>query len=175
MQSCDECVFTYADWPTADLPGHIRSAAGEVGHTVLGYANRPGGVAQLRDHPFDDTWSALEYACHLRDVLIVQRQRLQRAMVEDKPIFEPMGRDERVENDRYNEQDPAAVVAELEGAADELATDLENLDGDGWQRTGVYGYPTTEERTMVWVAQHTLHELVHHRTDIENVLGDGPI
>jgi S-DNA-T family DNA segregation ATPase FtsK/SpoIIIE len=174
MGSCDECTFTYADWAVDDIPEHIRTVAGEIQRTVIECATRRGGVEQLRAHPLPDTWSALEYTCHLRDVLQVQRDRLARALAEDKPIFEAMGRDERVVLDRYNEQDPAAVAADLLVAADALAAALEALDPAGWERVGVYGYPTVEERSMVWVAQHTLHELIHHRVDIDNVLGLDP-
>ena len=31
----------------------------------------------------------------------------------------------------------------------------------------VYNYPTPQERTLAWVAVHTLHEFVHHTNDIK--------
>lgn len=62
------------------------------------------------------TWSALEYTCHVRDVLAVQRERLVSALTEQRPLFAPMRRDERAVEQRYNEQDIDAVLGELEQA-----------------------------------------------------------
>jgi len=171
MHSCDECTFTHADWAMSALPDKIRSVAASIERELLTAIATPNGNDALRAHPLDDSWSALEYACHVRDVLEVQRERLLRALAEDEPVFEPMGRDERAVRDRYNEQDPPSVAAALAINADALASDLESLDEAGWQRAGVYSWPTVEQRSMVWVAQHTVHELVHHRRDIELVLG----
>ena len=77
-----------------------------------------------------------------------------------------MRRDERVVEERYNEQDPAEVSAEILAAADALMDTLEALDDDGWQRTGIYNYPEPAPRTVEWIAVHTVHELFHHRMDI---------
>jgi S-DNA-T family DNA segregation ATPase FtsK/SpoIIIE len=135
------------------------------------YAERLGRNEQLlRLRPSPEVWSALEYGCHVRDVLQVQRQRLALALVEDCPTFPPMGRDERVVNDRYNEQDPAVVAGELRAAADEIAEAFEALDDTGWSRSGIYNYPEPTERSMLWLAQHTIHECRHHLTDIDHVL-----
>jgi hypothetical protein len=77
-----------------------------------------------------------------------------------------MRRDERVIEDRYNEQDPAVVADEIIDAADALIATLEGLDDDGWQRQGLYNYPEPQLRTVEWIAVHTVHELLHHRVDI---------
>jgi DinB superfamily len=90
--------------------------------------------------------------------------------VEDRPQYEPMGRDERVERDRYNEQSPETVAAEITAAADGLADYLDGLDDVGWERQGIYNYPTREARTVTWMADHTLHELVHHLRDMDDLL-----
>jgi DNA segregation ATPase FtsK/SpoIIIE, S-DNA-T family len=171
MHSCDDCTFTYADWSTDELAGKIRAAAAAVERSLEAVNGRPDGGTRLRAHPLDGTWSALEYACHIRDVLKVQRERVHRALAEDNPVYEPMRREERVDLDRYNQQDPASVAVEIGMAADALAYDLETLDEAGWRREGVYGWPTIELRSMEWLAQHTVHELIHHHRDIELVLG----
>jgi DinB superfamily len=91
-------------------------------------------------------------------VLLTQR--------ETDPEFVPMGRDERVVEDRYNEQDPTDVAAALIRSADALADLLDGLDASGWMRSGVYNYPERGLRTVEWIAIHTDHELLHHRGDI---------
>ena len=125
--------------------------------------------ALVRAHPLEDTWSALEYACHVRDVLQIQRERLRRALVEDGYSPVPMGRDERVVEYRYNEQDPIAVADELAAAAEALASDIEAFAPADFERTMIYNYPERVERPLTWVVQHTVHEGEHHLLDIGRV------
>jgi hypothetical protein len=125
--------------------------------------------ALMRAHPIEDTWSALEYACHVRDVFQVQRERLQRALLEDGYQPAPMGRDERVIEHRYNEQDPSTVADELAAAADELAGDIDAFGPTDVERTMIYNYPEHVERPLSWVVQHTVHEGEHHLLDIGRV------
>jgi hypothetical protein len=102
----------------------------------------------------------------VRDVLRVQTERIQLAQREVEPVFVPMGRDERAVTDRYNEQDPQRVTEELLVGAETLATLLESLDDEGWDRTGLYNYPEPALRSVEWIAIHTTHELLHHRGDL---------
>ena len=179
MDRCDACVFVYDDVAVTDLPTELRAAARLLAERLQpdGFQRNglePDGLVPddqaLRTRPEPDVWSALEYACHVRDMLDVQRARVALALVEDSPIFTPMGRDERVERDGYNQQDPTVVAAEVVVAADRLADALEALDPVEWQRTGIYTWPTTESRSLAWVGRHTLHELRHHTADIDRVL-----
>ncbi|MEY2422573.1 MAG: hypothetical protein QOI95_2640 [Acidimicrobiaceae bacterium] len=126
--------------------------------------------ALLRAHPLEDTWSALEYACHVRDVLQIQTARLQRALVEDGFTPESMRRNERAIEQRYNEQDPAAVAEEVAAAAAAIADDVEAIDDAGFARTMTYFYPEKAERPLTWVVQHTVHEAEHHLLDVGRVL-----
>ena len=64
-----------------------------------------------------DLWSPLEYGCHLRDVLLVQRERVLAARRVDGADCVSMGREERAEHDGYNEQDPVDVARQLADAA----------------------------------------------------------
>ena len=126
--------------------------------------------ALARAHPLDDTWSALEYACHVRDVLRIQRERMQRALVEDDFAPESMRRDERAIEERYNEQGPAEVADELAAHADALAADVSGLSESDFARTMTYFYPEKAVRPLTWVVQHTVHECEHHLLDVGRVL-----
>lgn len=125
----------------------------------------------LRARPTPEQWSPLEYACHARDIALMQRDRLYVALVEDEPSFKPMYREQRVVFDRYNAQAPAAVAEQVKMAADLLANALAGLDDAQWSRLLVYGFPYPARRDVEWMAHHTLHELIHHLGDIDGTVG----
>ncbi|WSF99267.1 DinB family protein [Nocardia vinacea] len=129
-----------------------------------------GGGRVLRQRTAPDVWSPLEYACHVRDVLLAQRERVLLARRVDTPALEPMGRDERVEHDGYNEQQPADVARQLDDAALLFANVLDRLTRADWDRSIIYNFPQRQERPLRWLALHTLHELRHHLLDIRRQL-----
>ena len=125
----------------------------------------------LRRRPEASTWSALEYAAHVRDVFAAYASRVRRTLDEDRPTFddEP-GPDEAAAAGRYNEQDPATVADELEANAELLATTLEAVPADGWARVGVrHG----EERSVLLTARRAVHEGNHHLLDVGRSLRAG--
>jgi DNA segregation ATPase FtsK/SpoIIIE, S-DNA-T family len=169
MEHCDDCPFTYGDHAIDDLPAELRAAAAALAAALV--APSP---EDLRAHPLDGVWSALEYACHVRDVLAVQHERLGRMLVEDRPRNTPMRRDERVAELHYNAQPPAEVGQEVIANAERLAAAFATLDAAGWSRTVLYRWPVETERDTAWLARHTLHEVVHHHRDIDRVLAATP-
>jgi hypothetical protein len=165
VDRCDSCSFVYADLPVPDIATRLRLLAAEYPDRLERVDDR-----SLRARPEPETWSALEYTCHVRDVFRVQRERVALTLTVDVPEYVPMGRDERVVDDRYNEQDVTVVLADLVASADELATALEALDDAQWRRTGIYSWPTRAERSLEWVGRHTTHEAMHHLRDIDRDL-----
>ena len=160
-ERCEECGFDYATVTAEQVPERLR------GFAPL-YAAAVAEVPDIRRRPAPHTWSALEYACHVRDVFRLQRQRLELALHEDQPTFAPMGRDELPVSRRYNEQAPARVLDELAGAAEALAAAFGDLDAAQLDRTGAYPWgESTAVRSMRWLGRHTVHEGVHHLMDIE--------
>ena len=166
VERCEECGYVYGVIVRAKIPLALRARAADFRARLGRFDDEV-----LRAHPRPDAWSALEYACHVRDVFRVQRQRVELALVEDEPNFAPMRREERVFEERYNEQDPARVSAELVDAAGQLAATFESLDDGGWTRTGVYNWPSTRVRTTEWIGQHTVHEAQHHLQDVDRLAG----
>jgi hypothetical protein len=124
------------------------------------------GEIAARQRPAPAVWSPLEYACHVRDVLLVQRERVLAMRRGFSGDASPMGRDERVEHDGYNEQQPDDVAVEIEHAAFLFANVLDHLEPGDWDLTIGYQFPQPERRSLRWVAVHTEHELVHHLHDI---------
>ena len=119
------------------------------------------------------TWSPLEYGCHVRDVLLVQRERVLAARRVDRPSLDAMGRDERLEHDGYAEQDPPRVARQLTEAAYMFANDLARLG----PTTGTNGLSCNHvqlsqpERKNASLGGHAhLHEVRHHLLDVRRQL-----
>jgi hypothetical protein len=164
MERCDECGYEYDEGAAGDAATEIIAGVADL-------------VTIMRDERADLTsrreptvWSPLEYGCHVRDVLLVQRERVLAARRMERPEFEPMGRDERVEHDGYADQDPADVARQLGDAAKLFANVLRRLKGSDWDRTVIYNYPVRAERSLRWVAVHALHEVRHHLLDVRRQL-----
>lgn len=162
VEKCAECGFDYG--ASGDLAAAITAGADSFAARL----ETAGDDVRARRDP--QVWSPLEYGCHLRDMLLVQRERLLAARRREKPSFETMGRDERVVHDGYALQNPATVADELRMAAEMFAGDLELLGDSDWERPVIYNYPERAERTLRWVAAHTLHEVRHHLMDVDRQL-----
>jgi S-DNA-T family DNA segregation ATPase FtsK/SpoIIIE len=167
---CAECGFDYDGVADGEEADKVRDLGRRYRAPLTRGLRGESLDTLLRAHPQPDVWSALEYACHVRDMLDTQRNRVELALVEDTPTFEPMRREERVTEDRYNEQDPATVVDQLAANADAAATVFGALNEVQWARTGIYGYPAPTERDLRWIARHTIHEGHHHLLDVGRVL-----
>ena len=62
--------------------------------------------------------------------------RLGLMLDEDDPQFANWDQDETAVAERYGEQDPAVVAAELAAAGDDVAASFAAVDGDQWDRRG---------------------------------------
>jgi hypothetical protein len=107
----------------------------------------------------------------VRDVLLAQRERLFQALVEEQPSFVPIYREQRVRLARYADEAPEQVATGIGFAAGLAAWAFDGMTDTSWDRTCIYNFPEPSERTLLWLAQHTLHECVHHLHDIERIIG----
>lgn len=164
MTGCDECGFAYDLSLAPSVPRLAREHAGEYADLLAAE------TSLLRRRPAPKVWSPLEYACHVRDVLLVQRERVLAARRRDTPVAEAMGRDERVEHAGYARELPADVARQLGDAVLLFGGALDLLTPADWERTLVYTYPAPEERSLRWLAVHTLHELRHHLLDARRAM-----
>jgi hypothetical protein len=169
-ERCDECGFDRGSVAPADAAAAIRAFPRRYRAPLTRFLPGEDGDAVLRRKPDVATWSALEYACHVRDVFDVYVARVRRTLAEDTPTFEPMARDERAVRDRYNEQDPVAVADELAANAERLAAVLDGVADADWDRTAIQSYPEPAPRPLSWLARHVVHEGNHHLLDIGRVL-----
>jgi len=125
---------------------------------------------RIRARPNPRTWSALEYSCHVRDVFLIQRERVYLALVEECPSFARMYRDERASLARYAEQASEEVGRELKVAAELLAWAFAGLEDSQLQRRCIYAFPEAHERTVLWLGRHSVHEGEHHLRDVDAAL-----
>jgi hypothetical protein len=178
MTSCEKCGFVYESVPRHEVSHELRRAAREVRARLGAALERPGGEAALRQRREPEIWSALEYAGHLRDVFIVQRERLYLSLIEESPSFASIYRERRAELARYNEEDPATTGTEVVLTAELLGRAFDWLSDEQWQRTMVYAFVDPVQVDAAWLARHTLHEARHHLIDIDadlaaTVVADG--
>jgi hypothetical protein len=127
-------------------------------------------TAALRQRRSPDAWSALEYGCHLRDVLLVQRERVLQSLRGFGNERIAMGRNERVEHDGYNQQTACDVATQIEQATVLFVGLLDCLSTADWSSTVAYLFPDPEPRSLRWIAVHTAHEAIHHLHDVRNAL-----
>lgn len=117
----------------------------------------------LRARPEPEVWSALEYACHVRDLLPVMEERIGRILVEDDPSLGWWDHEAAVHEERYNEQDLVLTTEAMTANARSFAGRLATVDGPAWDR-GAERRPG-ERFTIRGVARFVLHEVIHHRDD----------
>lgn len=154
---CPECGFLAADLAVRDLPGEIG-----------GWAQRWRAVLVRPDvgvRPGPTVWSPLEYACHVRDVLRVFDERVRLMLTEDAPSFANWDQDATAVDERYGEQDPARVAAELTLAAAALAVTFAEVPADAWGRTGLRS--NGSHFTVESIGRYFAHDVVHHLRDVQ--------
>jgi hypothetical protein len=161
---CEECGFVYDDLAGADAPAALRAFARRYRAPLTRFLPGEDGDALVRRRPAPETWSALEYAAHMRDVFGNYDRWVQQILLEDRPALEGPTPDELAVERRYNDDDPRAVADAVAANAESLAATFEKVPDDGWERVGVrWGH---EERSVLLHARRAVHEGNHHLLDI---------
>ena len=153
---CPECGFVAADLPATEVAGVVRESVPRW-QAVLA---RP----DARTRPRPDVWSPLEYACHVRDVYRVFATRARLMLAEDSPTFDNWDQDATAIAERYAEQDPATVSAELAEAGQDAASAFDGVPADAWQRVGLRS--NGSRFTVETLGQYFVHDVVHHLDDV---------
>ncbi|MEV6280357.1 DinB family protein [Nocardia sp. NPDC051832] len=173
-KTCPECGFDAPATPYDKVPALTRD-----------YAARLAGALTRDDatvRPDESTWSATEYAAHVRDVCRIFTYRTDIAArreavdprvpgfdattgsAEGLPLFSNWDQDVTAIAAGYGAQEPAVVAAELAVAAESVARAIESVppadrelavrrsDGSGF--------------TVESLAIYFLHDVVHHVYDV---------
>jgi hypothetical protein len=157
-QPCPECGFDASTFPRTGVAGLVRENAAEWQRILA----RP--VAEVRRRPSDDQWSALEYACHVRDVFRIFERRLALMLTEDGPTFPNWDQDATAIDDGYAAQDPVLVAEELGRAAGVLADGFDAVTDEQWDRTG--SRSDGAHFSIDTFSRYLIHDPVHHVHDV---------
>ena len=155
---CPECGFDASTALAHQVAGMVRDNAA----TWPALLAHP--LAATRPDPA--TWSALEYACHVRDVFRLYDRRLGWMLDEDDPLFPNWDQDATAVEDGYASQDPDTVGAELVEAAEVLAAHFESLPPEAWARPGRRSDGAAF--TVDTFARYFVHDPIHHASDAES-------
>lgn len=150
---CEECGYDAATVRQQDIAPAIRANA-------LAWQ----GLELSADRPDEQTWSPLEYACHVRDVLLLYRERLGLMTTQHDPLYPNWDQDETAVADRYGEQDPATVRRELHEAAVAIADCFDALAPEQRARPGRRSDGASF--TVDTFSRYFLHDIVHHLADV---------
>lgn len=153
---CPDCGFDGPGLELADLPTQIRANA-EAWQEAL-------GGADVAVRPADNVWSALEYACHVRDVHVLFDERLHLMLDRDDPQFAQWDQDVAAVEQDYGSQDPTTVARELVAAAEVVATTYAGVGADQWDRPGRRS--NGDVFTVETLGRYHLHDVAHHLHDV---------
>jgi hypothetical protein len=154
---CPECGLDTQSFARDEIGGMTRANAAAWRRVLTGSRD-----PRLRPSPAK--WSALEYGCHVRDVLRLYEQRLTWMLTEDAPRFPNWDQDATAVEDRYGEQDPVVVAGELATAAQVIAAHFDDIAPGQWQRTG--SRSDGADFTVESFGRYFIHDPVHHLYDV---------
>ncbi len=161
-RSCPDCGFDASAGPRGRLGAEVRAVGSRWAARL--------GADDVRVRLRPDRWSALEYGCHVRDVLRLADERIGLLLDEDDPVFANWDQDETAVAERYDLQDPDDVRADLLVAAEVLATRLDDVRDDQWGRPG--SRSNASPFTVESLARYIVHDPVHHLWDVSTTSVD---
>lgn len=157
-RACEECGFDVTGFPREEIGGLIRENAAEW-QALL---EHPKGMQR----PSDDRWSAVEYACHVRDVFELYDRRLQMMLEQDGPRYPNWDQDRAAVDGNYGSAGPEVVARQLQVNAEALAARFDSVHGGQWERTGYRSDGASF--TIESFARYFIHDPIHHVMDVRN-------
>ena len=155
VAGCAECGFD---------PGYDVATTGERLRATIPTWQARLTAPDATTRPSPQTWSPVEYACHVRDVCELFRMRLGLMLAEDGARFANWDQDETAVADRYWEADPVHVGEQIVAGADGAAQVFARPQGADWDRPGIRSNGSAF--TVESLGAYFLHDLVHHEWDV---------
>lgn len=164
FESCEECGFDPTAVGTAELPDAINALGRRYRIPLTRFLPGEDPDVVVRVRPSPERWSALEYTCHVRDVLSVFDGRVTRALHESEPELGWWDHEAAAVDEAYNTLDPTTVVDDLADRAEAFALTLEAVPEAGWDRSATRR--DGELFTVAGLGRFVLHEGSHHLLDV---------
>jgi hypothetical protein len=167
MERCAECGFDPADLRHGDMAVAVRSFGRRYRAPLTRGLTGEDLDEIVRRSPGPGVWSALEYSRHVVDIFRVFDDRVRCALdgrEPDEPEVDWEARVAAASPDLVREQ----VAADLDDAADSLATTLGELNDEEWALPGLTG--RGREVTVHDLGTIAVHEGSHHLLDVGRVL-----
>ena len=153
---CPECSFDASSVTPATAATTIPALLPRWQHALKRAA------AEVR--PDDSTWSALEYAAHVRDLFDVFAGRLGLMLSQDNPTFADWDQDQAALDGDYASLDPDQVSVELVQNGQDAASAFAAVRPEDWGRRGLRS--NGAEFTVLTLSGYFLHDVIHHLHDV---------
>lgn len=128
------------------------------------------GAAAFRQRPAPKRWSALEVACHLRDVdRDIHLPRIERVLAEEFPALADIAAGDWAETRRWNDEEPVKALTTARTVRATLVRRIESLRPSDWQRALVH--PRRGPQTLADFVRFASEHDLSHRRQVRDALG----
>lgn len=161
MATCPDCGIDPDAISVPDAAAAIRTFPRRYREALAGVSDE-----ELRARPEPDTWSMLEYATHVREVLELYDLALPIVLEQSRPVFPPVDVDEAAANRPEWTLDVGFTLDSITRACTSLVARAEATPWAAWERPFSIGEVEYEARLFV---QKAAHEGAHHLRDLARV------
>ena len=93
----------------------------------------------MRHRPAEGEWSAIEVLGHIMDKMYHWSHRVERILLEERPMLPGYDQDAEVREHDYQHADPAVLFQRLQQQCERFASLVASLPSSALQRKGVHG------------------------------------
>jgi hypothetical protein len=161
---CPECGL---DVGQLDASGAADIIGGLGSRYRAAFEGVDDGDVRVRARPDALTWSPLEYAAHVRDVIRYHGWLVNRALTEERPVVPVPNPDAVASGERYNEADLDDVLDAIAHQSTRFSARARGLSEPNLQRVAIRA---GDEVTVLHMVRNVAHEGHHHARDIERLL-----
>ena len=161
MSQCPECGIDVEAIAVPDAVNALRTFPRRYREAL-----EPVPANLLLERPAPDTWSMLEYAVHVREVLDLYALALPLVLEQAHPVFPDVDPDAVAASRPAWTLDRALILDGIKQACDTLVARADETPNAAWDRPFTIG---DNEYPARFLMQKAAHEGSHHLRDIERV------
>ena len=161
VSACPDCGIDIESIAVPDAVNGLRTFPRRYREAL-----EPIPTDRLMERPTPDTWSILEYAVHVREVLDLYAVALPLVLEQSHPVFPDVDPDAAAASRPAAMLDRAVVLDGITHACGELVARANETPNAAWDRPFTIG---EHEHPARFLMQKAAHEGAHHLRDIERV------